>query len=796
MVGSALTRIRNNQVYNSDIDAATKIVPYSITGGLWANSLTYAGNLVIGGNLTVNGTTETLDATNLVIADPLLVLNRNQSGAPSYDVGLVMARGNQTNTAFVWEEGNKQFQLQYTTETSAGSTLGAINNSGYANLQAYGIKVNNSTVGTSTVTNLVSGNVSITGGTLDNITIGATTPNTIVATSVTTSSGGQHIGYHTGAIGANSANTGNFTTLTTGTAQVNGTLTAVTVNAGTIGNTGAALTASTATLTGTANSYGSGQGALQITGGFYAGGDSYIRGNLTVANITSIGYNQLIVNAPLVYLQADESNYNYEIGFYSQKLDNVVGYNHTGLTRNHLDNAWYLFSNIKTEPTNTVDLGNASIIYDTLKLGNLIALSGNSSTTTSTGAVVVSGGAGISGTLNVGGNIFAASNISSTGTTTGALVVNGGAGVSGNIYGGANIVATSSVVAPNMYNNNVYPLTGSDLNKYLGVNGNLNVNPSGLTANLIVQGNWTNGYQNLLVTNGATGQVGIKVAPGVITTGASLQVNSTDSMIIPAGTTGQRPTGAAGMIRYNNQSNQLEFYNSGTSAWSGTGSSFTTITADSFTGNGSQTAFTLSQSTTTNGTIVAINGVIQIPLTAYSVVGTTLTFTEAPLSTDIIDARSIVTTASVTSISQNNSYVQVSDTGGTTANVAIVSNNLIRHIANINGNYFGGGISPVAGNTSCAANTPTIIDSFDNTVFRGAKYVVSMQDYTNYNFQMAEVILVTGNSNATVQTYGVVSANGVSFCNFYANVSGSTARLYANSSVASFAKVQQIYMPI
>ena len=61
---------------------------------------------------------------------------------------------------------------------------------------------------------------------------------------------------------------------------------------------------------------------------------------------------------------------------------------------------------------------------------------------------------------------------------------------------------------------------------------------------------------------------------------------------------------------------------------------------------------------------------------------------------------------------------------------------------------------------------------------------------------MAEVVMVTGNSNATVQTYGVVSANGTSIGNFYANVSGTTARLYANAGVSSYAKVQQIYMPL
>ena len=49
--------------------------------------------------------------------------------------------------------------------------------------------------------------------------------------------------------------------------------------------------------------------------------------------------------------------------------------------------------------------------------------------------------------------------------------------------------------------------------------------------------------------------------------------------------------------------------------------------------------------------MVAINGVVQIPTTAYSVSGTTLTFTEAPETNDVIDARIFTTTTTVTGIS-------------------------------------------------------------------------------------------------------------------------------------------------
>ena len=61
-------------------------------------------------------------------------------------------------------------------------------------------------------------------------------------------------------------------------------------------------------------------------------------------------------------------------------------------------------------------------------------------------------------------------------------------------------------------------------------------------------------------------------------------------------------------------------------------SNFASVTKDSFSGDGSTTAFTLSKTATTNGVAVFVENVRQEPTTAYAVSGTTLTFTAAPVS--------------------------------------------------------------------------------------------------------------------------------------------------------------------
>ena len=371
--------------------------------------------------------------------------------------------------------------------------------------------------------------------------------------------------------------------------------------------------------------------------------------------------------------------------------------------------------------------------------------------------------------------------------------------VNGNINT-CNSVITNSVTA-GVYTQNISTYDGTgNLNVYIPQNANLTVNAGQVAANLVVHGNSAANYQNLLVTSGATGQVGIKVAPNAITSGASLQVNATDSIIIPAGTTGNRPTGAAGMIRYNTTTNQVEFYNTGSGQWTGTGSTFTTVTSNQFTGDGANVAFTLSQSATTNSTIVAINGVVQIPTTAYSVSGTTLTFTEAPLSTDIIDARVVVTTSTATSLSQANTSVTTTDTGGTTGTVTVTANNTTRYVANVGtggSNYFNGGQAPLMSNVALTQNTPTAIDSFSASAFRGAKYVIKVTDGTSNRYSMAEVIVVHDGTTPTSQIYGVVNTGANALASFSTSISGGNVYLNANtwSSTAS-ATMFPTYMPV
>jgi len=204
-----------------------------------------------------------------------------------------------------------------------------------------------------------------------------------------------------------------------------------------------------------------------------------------------------------------------------------------------------------------------------------------------------------------------------------------------------------------------------------GIGGNINVGGGALlnvdqTANYDVKVYGANDT-SLLWARSASGYdqvlVGNSAAVSDLVTGAKLQINTTDSILLPSGTTAQRPgsvggTDTAGMIRFNTSIADLEFYDG--SAWTTAGSEFTVLASDTFDGDDSTTGFTLGASATTAGVIASINGVVQLPTTAYSVSGTTLTFTEAPATGDKIEVRRIITTSTVASLESPNGYVQFS----------------------------------------------------------------------------------------------------------------------------------------
>ena len=86
-------------------------------------ALTVTGNTTIGGNLTVNGTQTIINSNTLEIGDSQIVLNRDETGAPSQNAGIIVERGTSTNVSLRWAEGTDTWE--YTNDGSTYKTIGS-----------------------------------------------------------------------------------------------------------------------------------------------------------------------------------------------------------------------------------------------------------------------------------------------------------------------------------------------------------------------------------------------------------------------------------------------------------------------------------------------------------------------------------------------------------------------------------------------------------------------------------------------------------------------------------------------
>ncbi len=245
---------------------------------------------------------------------------------------------------------------------------------------------------------------------------------------------------------------------------------------------------------------------------------------------------------------------------------------------------------------------------------------------------------------------------------------------------------------------------------------------------------------------------------------------TTGAANMPAGTTAQRPgSPAAGQFRYNSTLSQFEGY---TSSWGAIGGGGTnTFTTDIFTANGSTTAFTLSQAVSSpNDCIVHIDGIYQTPTDAYTVSGTTLTFSSAPANT-----RKIVVYSVKAGVSGNNLNIQTfsGDGSATSFTMSINPINENNTIVHIDGVYQQKTSYSTSGTTLSFSAAPANGTTIEVATFTQTEINVPVND-TIDTVHIKDDAVTSAKLGGNLTTPGNLTVTGTTTSGSHLTVSGNT----------------------
>lgn len=249
-------------------------------------------------------------------------------------------------------------------------------------------------------------------------------------------------------------------------------------------------------------------------------------------------------------------------------------------------------------------------------------------------------GVSISGTPIM--NLTGAGDLTITGNLYAPVVGNVTGTVAGNIAGTTASFTTvggtlTTAAQPNI--TSVGTLTS------LSVTGNI-ATTSNVTASSVIADHYGDVYTNNI--NGINGNLTITVPTNQVAI-----ISSDQAVKLPSGTSSARPTGVAGYIRYNSDTTNVEYYD---------GSSWVTVTnkvsSQTFSGDGVNATYTLSQASTVQNLLVSVNGTLQQPTTSYTVLGDQITFTEVLLTSDVVDIRYLGGVTSFSGIVTNDLEIQ------------------------------------------------------------------------------------------------------------------------------------------
>ena len=608
---ATFTNLTANGTINIDGDGTGDNIDGVIIGANLAAAGTFttvntSGNVTVGGNLTVNGVTTTIESTTLQIEDPLLTLAKNNSGGSvnTYDQGLLINRGSDTNQFIGWDESDDEFAVFSTSDT--GATAGNINLTAYADFAARDVYADSFVA---TGLTIEDNNITATQSN-DDLVLTPSGTGSVVINGTTTFGGTVSFGdnniTNVGDINVDSVSSDNGTDydLLLDDNQA----TALEIKEGstaymTFVTTDGSEQITVAKKLLVSNGVTFESNTVDINGGA-------IDGTIIGANSAAAGTFAALVGTSLSVTDGNITNVG-DIDVDSVSSDNGTDFD-------------ILLDDNSATALEIKEAGNAYITFVTTNAGEQITVDKK---------LLVSNGVTFeSNTVDINGG-----NIDNTviGATTRA------AGSFTTVNANDNITISADSKALQIGAGTDFTITHDGTNTIIDNNtgilqiegfatSSIRINEAGANVDTVIEGDTDT---DLFFVDASADKIGISTTtPAYI-----LDIATTDAIRVPVGSNAQRPTAATGVIRFNTDSNQYE--------GSTDGSTFTTfamgsggvasISKVSATGDGSTTTFSgffADSPATAANVLVFIDNVHQEPTENYTVSSNNITFTSAPHS--------------------------------------------------------------------------------------------------------------------------------------------------------------------
>jgi hypothetical protein len=383
-------------------------------------------------------------------------------------------------------------------------------------------------------------------------------------------------------------------------------------------------------------------------------------------------------------------------------------------------------------------------------------------------AVQVADSMNVSGTLTA--PTFVTNTISSGDST--AIQVNDAVNVSGTLTANSGFIANAIT----------YPTTDGSNGQFIKTDGAGNLTFGTVSTNSISQLN-----SNVTVTDAGTGSIvivadGTTIATFNTATGIDAST-STKSVRLPNGTTGDRPTGAAGMIRYNSTSDTIEGYTT-SGGWAQLGATTAAVEDTANTIEGAKTAISTLQTTIDSFLTSTYDSAWYLAVTRDEINEEVATVKYSVVHNN---ASAFVTSSSETKSGTNPQITVNADVSGGNVRLLGTGTSVVNSVSFYR---IGLGDNTTAGTSGNAAtilnadvdSATESLDSWSMSTYRGAKYFISVNNTDTNELSNMECLVVHDGTTAYISTYNIVNSGNNDLLLLTADTDSSTVTLRASAN--------------